>query len=194
VPSRWPTNLVRPSAPASVLEFPLALLKLSQALACLKPSPRSRNPSQEFLRPARGFFPAIPPSLTSDSWPQPRHRVRRVVFPSLINSGDPGTAIARTCPNSDDFTTEERSGAARSRSPPWSDLPHSISIARPGSWDTASRMRALRLGPSAPAFPNVGPARTVRPPRIADAPGPPISARPPASAPSAADLISVVGF
>jgi hypothetical protein len=36
---------------------------------------------------------------------------------SLTNSGDPGTAVARTRPNSGDFTAVGRSGAARSRSP-----------------------------------------------------------------------------
>jgi hypothetical protein len=60
-PSRWPADLVRPSAQASVLEFPLALLKLSQALARLKPSPRGRNPSPEFLWLARSFSPPFPP-------------------------------------------------------------------------------------------------------------------------------------
>jgi hypothetical protein len=38
--------------------------------------------------------------------------------PSLPNPGDPGTNLARACPNSGDFTAAERSGAARSRSPP----------------------------------------------------------------------------
>jgi hypothetical protein len=37
--------------------------------------------------------------------------------PSLTNSGDPGTAIARTRPISGDFTAAGRSGAAHSRSP-----------------------------------------------------------------------------
>jgi hypothetical protein len=54
-------ELARSSALALVPKVPLPLLKLSQALACLKPSPRGRNPSPEFLRPARGLFPAIPP-------------------------------------------------------------------------------------------------------------------------------------
>jgi hypothetical protein len=71
--------------------------------------------------------------------------------PSLPNPGDPGTTLARTCPNSGDFTAVERSGAARSRSPPRSDLPRPILIARPRSRDTASRTRALRSGPSVSA-------------------------------------------
>jgi hypothetical protein len=39
-PTRWPTKLARSSAPVPVPEVPLALLKLSQALARLKPPPR----------------------------------------------------------------------------------------------------------------------------------------------------------
>jgi hypothetical protein len=43
VPTRWPAELVRSSAPASVRDVPLALLKLVQALARLRPpSPRPR--------------------------------------------------------------------------------------------------------------------------------------------------------
>jgi hypothetical protein len=37
--------------------------------------------------------------------------------PSLPNPGDPGATLARACPNSSDFTTAERSSAARSGSP-----------------------------------------------------------------------------
>jgi hypothetical protein len=71
--------------------------------------------------------------------------------PSLPNPGDPGTTLARACPNSDDFTAAERSSAAHIRSPPRSDLPRPILIARPRSWDTASRTRALRPGLSVSA-------------------------------------------
>jgi hypothetical protein len=56
---------------------PLPLLKLAKALARLKPPPRGRNGSPEILRPARGFLTAVLPSLPVDSWPFPRHRVRR---------------------------------------------------------------------------------------------------------------------
>jgi hypothetical protein len=38
--------------------------------------------------------------------------------PSLPNPGDPRATLARACPNSGDFTTAERSGAARSCSLP----------------------------------------------------------------------------
>jgi hypothetical protein len=37
--------------------------------------------------------------------------------PSLPKPGDPGTTLARACPNSGDFTAAERSSATRSRSP-----------------------------------------------------------------------------
>jgi hypothetical protein len=57
--------------------LPLPLLKLAKALARLKPPPRGRNGSQEFLRSARGFLTTVLPSLPVDSWPFPRHRVRR---------------------------------------------------------------------------------------------------------------------
>jgi hypothetical protein len=37
--------------------------------------------------------------------------------PSRPNPGDPGTPLARACPNSGDFIAVERSSAARSHSP-----------------------------------------------------------------------------
>jgi hypothetical protein len=37
--------------------------------------------------------------------------------PSLPNFGDPGATLARACLNSGDFTTAERSSAARCHSP-----------------------------------------------------------------------------
>jgi hypothetical protein len=46
---------------------PLSLLKLSQALACLKSLPRGQNGSLEFLRPAQGHLTAALPSLPVDS-------------------------------------------------------------------------------------------------------------------------------
>jgi hypothetical protein len=70
-PARWPAKLARSSAPATALGVPLALLKLVQALARLRPPPRGRNPSPELPRPARSPLLAILPSLTKVSWPQP---------------------------------------------------------------------------------------------------------------------------
>jgi hypothetical protein len=69
MPAQGPAKLAWPSAPVLVPEVPLPLLKLSQALARLKPSPRDRNPSPEFPRPARSSLPAVSPSLTPVSWP-----------------------------------------------------------------------------------------------------------------------------
>jgi hypothetical protein len=59
------------------LVSPLSLLKPTEALARLKSPPRGRNRSPEFLRPARDLLTVVLPSLSVDSWPLPRHRVRR---------------------------------------------------------------------------------------------------------------------
>jgi hypothetical protein len=77
---RWPADLARSSFPALVPKVPLPLLKLAQTLTRLKPPPRVWNASPEFLRPAQDIFPAVLPSLLSDSWPLPRHWVRRGVL------------------------------------------------------------------------------------------------------------------
>jgi hypothetical protein len=50
--ARWPVDLARSSSPALFPKVPLPLLKLTQALARLKPSPRGRNASPKFLRSA----------------------------------------------------------------------------------------------------------------------------------------------
>ena len=66
----------------------------------------------------RGLFPAIEFAVAFS--------------PSLPNPGDPGTTLARACPNSSDLTTAERSSAARSRLFfPRSDPLRPILIARP---------------------------------------------------------------
>jgi hypothetical protein len=57
--------------PAPTPGVPLALLKLVQALARLRPPPRGRNPSPELPRLARSPPSAILPSLTLVSWSQP---------------------------------------------------------------------------------------------------------------------------
>jgi hypothetical protein len=96
--------------------LPLPLLKLSQALARLKPPPRGRNASLEFLRFARGFLPAVLPSLSEDSWPFLATEFVMTSSPSLPNPGDPGATLARACLNSSDLIATENSSAARSRS------------------------------------------------------------------------------
>jgi hypothetical protein len=54
-------------------KVPLPLLKLSQALARLKPPPHGRNPLPEFLQSPRGLLPAVLPPQYADLWPFPRH-------------------------------------------------------------------------------------------------------------------------
>jgi hypothetical protein len=105
--------------------------------------------------------------------------------PSLPNSGDPGATLARASLNSGDLTAAERSSAAHSRSPLLGLIP-SVRFRSHGS-DRGIPLRArapdalARL--SAPKSPGAGPARSVHPtPSAADAPGPLVSARPPARA------------
>jgi hypothetical protein len=117
--------------------------------------------------------------------------------PSLPNPGDHETPLAHACLKSSDLTAAKRSSAAHSRStPPRSDPLRLILIARP-----RSRISLRARAPDAPGPPISArvPWRWARSvsapsPSVADAPSPPVSARPPAHAPSAADLISAVGF
>jgi hypothetical protein len=144
---------------------PLPLLKLAQALVRLKPPPRGRNGSPEFLRLARGFLTAILPSLPMDSWPFPRHRVRCGALFHSAQLRRPRTPLAHACLNFGDLTATERSSAARSRPSPRSDLLRPIQIERPGPWvplracapDALARMsappaavRPLRSNPLCP--------------------------------------------
>jgi hypothetical protein len=46
-----------------VLEVPLTLLKLSQALTRLRPPPHGRNPSSKLPRPSQSLSVAEPPKL-----------------------------------------------------------------------------------------------------------------------------------
>jgi hypothetical protein len=94
---------------------PLPLLKLAKALACLNSLPVARmahrsysglpnafsSPFSSLCLWIRGLFPAIEFAVAPSS--------------SLPNCGDPGATLARASLNSGDFTTAERSGAARSR-------------------------------------------------------------------------------
>ena len=183
-----------------------------------------------------------------DSWPLPRHRVRRGTLFLSVQFQRPRNPLARTRLNSGDLTATERGDAARSRlfprsdplrpiqierlgprvplrarapdalthlsAPPTaaypsrSDFPRPILIERFGTLRTPSDplgppprpILIERLGPPrnpvAVCFPSsAGPARSVRyPPLSLTLPIAPVSARPPAHAPSAADLISAVGF
>jgi hypothetical protein len=81
VPTRCSASPTPSSAPALAQRAPPPLLELARALSRPIASPGGRNSSPELPRPTRSFSSAVPPSLTSVSLPQPRHRVRRVVFP-----------------------------------------------------------------------------------------------------------------
>jgi hypothetical protein len=168
--------------------------------------PETLSPSFSPVCPwIHGLFPAI----------------EFVVVPSssLPNFGDPGATLSRARLNSGDLTTAERSGVARSRLFPRSDPLRPIQIERPGPhvrltpWPACQRhpqplilpslifprpILIEQLGPPrtpvAIRFPSgAGPARSARsPPLSLTLPVPHVSARTPA--PSAADLISAVGF
>jgi hypothetical protein len=97
---------------------------------------------QSFSGPPEAFSPPFSPLCP---WiPGPFPAIEFVVAPSspLPNFGDPGATLARACLHSDDLTTVERSGAARSCLFPWSDPLRPIQIERPRPWDTSSRMHA----------------------------------------------------
>jgi hypothetical protein len=96
---------------------PLPLLKLSEALTCLKSPPRGQNASLEFLRSTRGLLPTVLPSCPWIRGLFPAIEFVVAFSPSLPNPGDPENPLAHACPNSGDFNAAERSSAARSRSP-----------------------------------------------------------------------------
>jgi hypothetical protein len=75
----WPG----PVPPVPAPSVPLALMKLVQALAHLKPPPHGQNPSPELPRPARSPPSAVLPSLSPVSRPQPYQCVRRA-FPFVF--------------------------------------------------------------------------------------------------------------
>jgi hypothetical protein len=129
--------------------LPLPLLKLSQALTRLKPPPHARNPSLEFLWPARGLLPTVLPSLSSDSWPFPRHLVRRSILSLSAQSWRPRSHPSTRLPQV--RRLHRRREEQRHPQPfilPRSDFPRSILIARPRSWIP---LRAR--GPCAPGPP-----------------------------------------
>jgi hypothetical protein len=176
---------------------PRPLLKLAQALVRLKFPPRDWNASPEFLWSARDLLPANLPLCPRIRGLFPAIEFVVVFSPSLPNPSDPGATLARACLNSGDLTIAERSSATRSRSP----LPGLIPSVRSRSHGPDRGILLRARAPCAPG-PHISAqvpwrwARSVSAPSpsVADAPGPPVSARPPARAPSALDLISVVGF
>jgi hypothetical protein len=68
---------------------PLPLLKLAKALACLKPPPRGRNGSPEFLHLPEAFSPPFSPLCPWIHGPFPTIEFVVVPSSSLPNPGDP---------------------------------------------------------------------------------------------------------
>jgi hypothetical protein len=203
--AQWPADLARSSSLVLVPKVHLPLLKLAQALACLKSPPRGRNHSPEFLWPARDLLITVLPSLPVDS--RPLFAIEFVVASSssVPNSNDPGATLARARLNSDDLTATERSGAARSRLFPRSDPLRPIQIEWLGPPLTPSdpspsdldRTARTPSNPCSRLFPLWRYARSVSAlsPSVADTPCPACQCSPArAHAPSAADLILAVGF
>jgi hypothetical protein len=120
--------------------------------------------------------------------------------PSLPNSGDPGATLARASLNSGDLTATERSGAACSRLfSPWSDPLHLhlIQIERLISRKMLRARAPCRPSPPVSAQTPWRWARSVSAlsRSVADTLWPACQRLPArARAPSAADLISAVGF
>jgi hypothetical protein len=155
--------------------------------------------------------------LSAPNFPSPRPRFLAEVTPthlesSLRHSLVPGPVLAarvppvilsslltgpgRICPVSGDLAAANRNNAGHHADNPWAPhLNRPISIQRSRSLDTASRKRALPLGPTRllPAPHGAGPDWSAcLPSLVADLPGPPISARPCARARSSSNLISIV--
>jgi hypothetical protein len=75
VPTRCPANPTPSSASVLVHSASPPSLNLDRALSRSIASPSGWDSSPELSRPARSLFPAVLPSLTPVSWPQPRQRV-----------------------------------------------------------------------------------------------------------------------
>jgi hypothetical protein len=177
---------------------------------------------RSFSGPPEAFSPSFSPLCPWIHGPFPAIEFAVASSSSLPNYADLRTPLARASLNSGDFTAAERSGAARSRLFPrsdllrpiqierlrpriplcaclfhWSDPLRPIQIERLGPWDTASRTRALTPWPACQR-PNplaLGPLGQRALPPVADTPWPAYQRSPArARVPSAADLISVVDF
>jgi hypothetical protein len=160
---------------------PLPLLKLAKVLARLKPPPCGRNGSPEFLRPTRGFLTAVLPSLPVDSWPFPRHRVRRGTLFLSAQLRRP-----RSHPSSHLHQLRRPHHRGEEQRRPQSSVPPGLIPSvrfRSHDPDRGYRFAHARPGAlahlSAPKPPDAGPARSARsPPLSLTLPGPPVSARP----------------
>ena len=123
--------------------LPLPVLKLSQALARLKPPPVAGMPRRSSSSPPEAFSPPFSPLCPWIHGLFPA--IEFTVAPSspLPNSGDPGATLARACLSSGDLITAERSGATRNHLFSLGLIfLRLIQIEWPGPWDTASRTRA----------------------------------------------------
>jgi hypothetical protein len=165
-PARCPANPTPSSAPALAQSAPPPLLELARALSRPIATPGGWNSSPKLPRPARSFSFAVLPSLTSVSWPQSRHRVRRVVFPLSDELRRPRNRHSMHAPQ---LQRLHRRGKERRRSQPFTP-PDLISPVRSRSHDRdrAIPLRAhapcVRARLSAPVFPSAGTDRSVRPP------------------------------
>jgi hypothetical protein len=153
------------------------------------PRRSSFGPPETFSLP---FFPLCP----RIHGPFPAIEFVVAFSPSLPNPGEPGTPLEHACLNSGDLTAAERSSAARSRS----SLPGLISPVRSRLHDPDHGRHFAHARPtplarlSAPVSPGAGPARSVRPPPLSLTPLARLLALARPRTPSAADLISAVGF
>jgi hypothetical protein len=190
---------------------PLPLLKLAKALARLRTPPHGRNGSPELLWPARDLLTAALPSLPVDSWPLPRHRVRRGALflsaqlqrprshpstrqPQLRRPHRRGEEQRRPQPSVSPLvcfpSVRFRSNGSDPGCVCFPPGPISFIRFRSNGSDPGIPLRA-RAPPylarlSAPNPPGAGPARSVRSfPPVADAPGSLVSARSPRRAPLA---------
>jgi hypothetical protein len=162
-PARCPASQTPSSAPVLAQSASTPPLELARALSRSIASSGSRNSSPELPRPTQSFSPVVSPSLTPVSWPQPRHRVRRVVF-SISNQLRRPRNHRSTAPPQLQRLHRRKEEQRRPQpfTPSRFDLPRPILIGRPRSRDTASRTR-LRARLSAPVSPGAGPDRSARP-------------------------------
>ena len=101
-----------------VPKVPLPLLKLSQALARLKPLPAAGIPHRSSFGPPEAFFPPFFPLCSRIRGIFSATEFAVAFSPFLPNPSDLGATLARACVNFGDLTAVEMSSAARSCSLP----------------------------------------------------------------------------
>jgi hypothetical protein len=173
-------RIARSGAPVSVPDVPLTLLKLVQALACLKPPLLGCDSSPKLPRPARSLSSTVLPSLTLVSWSKPHQWVHRVF---LFVSAQPRWPQNCSSPHPSQLRWPHRR-EQEWRHPQPSALPVLISTVRLGSHGPdhgiplRARVPCVRTHLSAACAPDTGPDPLVRvPASVADRPGPLVSAR-----------------